>query len=332
MIFKSFEVENNINIISKFKCILIYGENIGLKEGIKKKFINSNKDAELINFYEEDFLKNKDILTHETQNISLFTKEKLIIINQANEKILTEIESLLNNSSQVKILLISEILDKKSKLRSFFEKTKNLAVIACYNDTEITLKNLVQKELNNFQNINKDTVDMIIKYSNLNRKTILTNLEKIKNYFNKKILDYNSLESLLNSDRNEIFENIRDAALEGEKNRLNELMSNFNFTPEDTYIYLNMLNFRLSKLLDIHRQNLGENIDQTIDKMKPPIFWKDKPIYRKLIKKWDKQRTIEGLTYVGKIEREIKSKSNLNALTIVKNSITNICSNSWNIF
>ena len=36
MIFKSFEVENNINIISKFKCILIYGENIGLKEGIKK--------------------------------------------------------------------------------------------------------------------------------------------------------------------------------------------------------------------------------------------------------------------------------------------------------
>ena len=72
-------------------------------------------------------------------------------------------------------------------------------------------------------------------------------------------------------------------------------MSNFNFTPEDTYIYLNMLNFRLSKLLDIHRQNLGENMDQTIDKMKPPIFWKDKPIYRKLIKKWDKQRTIEGL-------------------------------------
>ena len=125
MIFKSFEVENNINIISKFKCILIYGENIGLKEG-SKKLVNSNKNAELINLYEEDFLKNKDILTHETQNISLFTKEKLIIINQANEKILTEIDSLLNNSSQVKILLISEILDKKSKLRSFFEKKQKI--------------------------------------------------------------------------------------------------------------------------------------------------------------------------------------------------------------
>ena len=73
-------------------------------------------------------------------------------------------------------------------------------------------------------------------------------------------------------------------------------------------------------------------MDQTIDKMKPPIFWKDKPIYRKLIKKWDKQRTIEGLTYVGKIEKKIRSKSNLNPLTLVKNSITNICSNSWNIF
>ena len=40
MILKSFEIEKNINILSKFKCILIYGENIGLKEIIEKKFVN----------------------------------------------------------------------------------------------------------------------------------------------------------------------------------------------------------------------------------------------------------------------------------------------------
>ena len=37
MIIKSFEIENNINNIFKFNFILIYGENIGLKEALKKK-------------------------------------------------------------------------------------------------------------------------------------------------------------------------------------------------------------------------------------------------------------------------------------------------------
>ena len=58
---------------------------------------------------------------------------------------------------------------------------------------------------------------MILSYSNLNRKTILNNLEKIKTFYDKKILSEDTLEILLNSDRNEIFENIRDAALDGDK-------------------------------------------------------------------------------------------------------------------
>ena len=62
---------------------------------------------------------------------------------------------------------------------------------------------------------------MILNYSNLNRKTILNNLEKIKSFYDKKILSEESLEELLNSDRNELFENIRDAALIGDKTKLN---------------------------------------------------------------------------------------------------------------
>ena len=60
---------------------------------------------------------------------------------------------------------------------------------------------------------------MILNYSNLNRKTILNNIEKIKSFYEKKILYEKSLEVLLNSDRNELFENIRDAALNGEKTK-----------------------------------------------------------------------------------------------------------------
>ena len=333
MILKSFEIENNIASILKYKFLLIYGENLGLKEVLKKKIISLNNEAEVINLYQEDITKNKEIILNEVKNVSLFVKEKVIIINQANEKNFSELEALLDNNGNVKIILIADLLDKKSKLRTLFEKKTNLAIVPCYKDTEITLRKLIQNELKDFKNLNSNITNMILNYSNLNRKTILNNIEKIKSFYEKKTMSENSLEILLNADRNEIFENIRDAALEGNKIKLNNLLGNFTFANEDTYLYLNMINYRLVKLLDIHKQNVvNKDFDLTISKMRPPIFWKDKPMFHKLLKKWDKQRIINALGYIGQTEKKIKTTSPLNSLTIVKNSITNICTNSWSYF
>ena len=86
MILKSYEIENNIKNALNFKFILIYGENIGLKETLKKKLISFSDKAEIINLYQEDITKNKNLIVDEVKNISLFSKEKIIIINQTNEK------------------------------------------------------------------------------------------------------------------------------------------------------------------------------------------------------------------------------------------------------
>lgn len=333
MILKSFEIENNIKNILKYKFILIYGENIGLKDILKKKIIQLNTKSEIIKLYQEDINKNKDIMLNEVKNISLFADEKIIIVNQANEKIFSEIEELIDSKENIKIILLAGLLEKRSKLRNLFEKDANLAIIPCYNDNDFTLKKIIQDELREYKNLNSDIINMILTYSNLNRKNILNNLEKIKTYYDNKILSQDSLEVLLNSDRNEIFENIRDAALNGDKSKLYNLLDNFAFTNEDAYLYLNMINFRLIKLFDIYKQNLeNESFDIAISKVKPPIFWKDKPIFLKLLKKWDKQRLIGAIKYLGQIEQKIKSNSNINTLTMVRNSITNICSNSWSYF
>ena len=161
----------------------------------------------------------------------------------------------------------------------------------------------------------------------------MSNLEKIKIYFEKRILSQNELETLLNTDRNEFFENIRDAALNGEKSRLNGLFDNFVFNKEETFLYLNAINQRLIKIKEIQDQNdMHNNLELALNKMRPPIFWKDKPTYMKLLKKWDKKRVLEAIIYLGKIEKEIKNNSSIDQLAIVRNSITNICSNSWTYF
>ena len=142
MILKSFEIENNIKNIIKFNFVLVYGENVGLKQTLKKKIMDLYKNIEIVNLYEEDISRNKDVIINEVKNVSLFSTNKLIIVNQLNEKILPDIEYLVENRGSVKILFIADLLDKRSKIRSIFEKEKNMAAIPCYHDNDITLKKL----------------------------------------------------------------------------------------------------------------------------------------------------------------------------------------------
>ena len=133
----------------------------------------------------------------------MFSEQK-IIVNQVTDKNIKDVEYFLENyKKEIKItlILIGDQLDKKSKIRSLFEKKSNLGVIPCYRDTSISLKILIQKELKNFKNLDNKFINLIINYSNSNRKTILDNIIKIKLFFNNKIISEHDLEKLLSTDR-----------------------------------------------------------------------------------------------------------------------------------
>ena len=68
MILKSYEVEKNFSKLKSFRSILIYGENIGLKETIKKNIAGLYKNAEIIKIFQEDISKNKEVVKDEILN------------------------------------------------------------------------------------------------------------------------------------------------------------------------------------------------------------------------------------------------------------------------
>ena len=332
MILKSFIVENDIKKILNYKIILLYGENSGLISEIKKKLIFAST-SEVINIYQEDLNKNKELPYNEAQNDSLFSKDKIIIIHQSNDKILDFVKYQKDSNSKTKVILLSALLDKKSKLRNYSEKEKEIAVIPCYTDNEITLKKIISNELKDFKNLNSNVLNLIIRFSNGNRDMLNSNLLKIKTFFNNKIINFEHLEELLNTDRNEIFDLIRDAALIGDKNKLNELLNNYAFSKEESFAYLNIFNTRLLKLLGILNNNTtGESIEALVNKSKPPIFWKDKPIIINLLKRWDKTELRKAITYLGQIDKYCKTNTGVNTLILVQNSIINLCSRSWTYF
>ena len=144
MIIKTFQGKNLYP--NKQSFFLLYGENEGLKKEITDIIINDFKEN-VLKYDSEEIVNNPNIIFSELNNVSLFENKKTLIINRATDKFFSIIENLLDkNYDDIKIIINAGVLDKKSKMRSKFEKSKNLVCIPFYADDTSALATLA----NNF--------------------------------------------------------------------------------------------------------------------------------------------------------------------------------------
>ena len=182
MIYKSYIVENNLNIINT-NFSLFYGENLGLQNEIKEKIKIKNKKSFIINIDQDNLILNQDEFFSEILNASLFDEKKIYFINQGSDKILNIIKHIEPNIDNQEIYIFSKTLDKKSKLREYFEKSKNCSAIACYPDNEITLKKIILERLKEFEGLSAQNLNLIIDNCNYDRAKLNNELKKIISFF-----------------------------------------------------------------------------------------------------------------------------------------------------
>ena len=323
MIYKNYLIEQNFDII-KQNITLFYGENLGLINIFKKKIKSINIKSTCYYLNQDEILNVRDNFYQEFLNFSLFHDTKIYFIERSNDNILDLIKSLEEKISTQKIYLFSEILDKKSKLRSYSEKSKNIAVVPCYKDNENILKGLIVKELNGFAGLTSENINLIINNSALDRAKLNNELEKIKTYFvNKKILS-DDLQNLLNYNEIDDFSYLRDFCILGNKKKTNKLLEDTLIDNEKIIYYLNLLNLRLNKLEEIlSLKNL--EIEKAIDTIKPPIFWKDRPILKEQVFKLKNKSLKPVFRKLFDLEKTFKSNSQLNKSVLLKKLIIDIC-------
>ena len=322
MIYKSYIVEKNIDKI-KENITLFYGENLGLINDFKLIIKNLNKDGTIIRLHEEELLKNDLILINEISNKSLFEEKKIILIDQTTDKILNlilEIEKIVNGT---KIYLFAGILEKKSKLRNHFEKSNNLCVVPCYEDNEINLKSIILNSLKDYKNLTTENVNLILENCSLNRAKLKNELDKIKDFFLEKNLNTEKLEELLNIKTNDSFDKLKDAAFLGDRKNTNKLLSETILEEDKKIFYLNNINQRLLKLLEINR-NQG-NIEETINNIRPPIFWKDRKNLISQARFWDEKKLKSIIKNTYEIEIKMKSATSINTNILIKKLLVDLC-------
>ena len=321
MIIKSFEL-NKIDLNNK-RFFLLYGENQGHKnELIQKKFRTNLKN--IYNYEESEILNDEENFFNNILSRSFFENEKLIIITRASDKIKDIIEEIIEKRiGDLTIVLNANILEKKSKLRKFFEKNKETICVHFYPDNIQTIMFIV----NNFFKENKilisqQAINIIVERSRGDRQNLNNELEKIKNFTkNKNKIEIKDLLKITNLAENYDASELIDNCLAKNKSKTINILNENNYTLEDCILIIRTFLIKSKRLMKLYGELKNKkNIDDTIASFKPPIFWKDKEIVKQQSKVWTYNSIKKLIFRISEIELLIKKNSH-NSINILSDFI-----------
>tara|TARA_B100000085_G_scaffold215889_1_gene200231 strand:- start:96 stop:1070 length:975 start_codon:yes stop_codon:yes gene_type:complete len=323
MIVKSFELKTKN--FKNFKSVLLYGVNQGHKSEVIKENFTLNFKGEVLNLEESEILENQTMFVEKLMNKSLFDDEKLIIISRSTNKILKFIEEFLEKKIEnVKLVVNAESLDKKSKLRSIFEKEKYLACIPFYEDNQQSLSIYANSFLNEKKiKISREIVNLVLERARGDRGNLKNELEKIevlsitkKNFSTEDILKLTNL-----SENYNIFELVDNYLAKNQK-KVSKIINENNFVNDDCILIIRTLLSRSKRLLELKKiECMNSNKDQVITSYKPPIFWKEKDMVKKQMSEWSEEeikKKIYKLT-----DLEILIKSNTTGINLISDFVSN---------
>ena len=322
MILKSYQVENNFNTIRN-NIALFYGENVGLQNEFKKTIKKVNSQNKILNIEQEEILNSPQYLFEELNNRSLFENIKIIIISNTNDRILEIIKEANTIINDNKIYLFGNLLEKKSKIRNFFEKENNLDIIPCYKDNEISLKKIIEKELINYKGLSPSIINFINENTSFDRVKLKNEIDKIKTYFVDMTINIDKLQKLLNLKEDDDFNDIKNHAINGDLKQTNNLLNTCILENEKSIFYIALINQRLKRLNEIDLKN--KNLEKTINEIKPPIFWKEKPMFLAQAKSWNKEKLNKAMSMTYLSEIKMKSNSEISKKILLKKLIIDIC-------
>jgi len=324
MIIKYFEIDKTD--LNKFNFYLFYGKNDGLQnEIIKKSFIN-NFQGNINRYDEKEFIENYNIIATEVLTKSLFDSEKIIIISRTSDKILKLIQEIFERDiKDIKFILKSEILEKKSKLRNFFEKNENLVIVPFYEDNVNSLStialNFIRK--NNIK-MSRESLNLIVNRANGNRENLKNDLEKIFNFsITNKNIDTEDIIKLTNLSENYGINELADSYLEKNIKSTSKILNENIFTEQDCVLIIRSILSKSKRLMNIIEiYNETKDLDVAIMSAKPPVFWKDKISVKKQAKTWVLSELKNKIYEINDIESLIKINSR-NSVNLISDFMIN---------
>lgn len=322
MIKKVYEI--NKKIINNYKFYLFHGINEGYKKEKINELLSNTNEENIYNYYEKEILKDINIFFEKISSKSFFEDQKYIVISHSTNKIYDVMEEILSkNIDDIVIIINTEILDKRSKIRNLFEKEKKLVSVAFYEDTHDTLSKLADNffKINQIK-ISKSNINLLVNRCNGDRANLNNELTKIKYYtIKKKIIGEEELIKLTNLVENHSIYELIDNCLAKNKTKTLRIIRENNFSGEDCILITRVLLNKAKKILQLSETfKKNKNLELTISSFKPPIFWKEKEITKQQILNWPPENIKKLIYKLGELEVAIKKNID-NSINLVTDFI-----------
>ena len=319
MILKAFEI-NKINNI-KEKYFLFYGENEGFKNQVIKEKFEVNFTNEIYRYDEKDLLDNENSFFENILNKSFFETKKLIIISRASDKILKIIEEIIEKGiNDITLIISAKILEKKSKLRNYFEKEKDLVCVPFYEDNKMTLSQLVSNFFKEKKiSLSQENTNLLVERCRGDRENLNNELKKIDIFISgKSRITSEEIIKITNLAHNYSINDLVDNCLSKNSKKTSYIINENVFSSDDCIVILRTMLNKSKRLLKISN-NLGNNnsVEIAINQFKPPIFWKEKEIVINQIKRRNTDNINHLINEINETELLVKKNFD-NCLNITK--------------
>jgi len=294
VILKSYEIQRNPSNFLKYNVFLLYGENSGLKKDIREsiKIVISQQDAniELLSLYENDIIDNEENFYNSIYSGSLFSNKKIITINNGTDKIFKQVNNIVDRYPEnVFLIIFADVLEKKSKLRNFFETNLKTLCVPCYLDNDKDLEIITNTELKkNNITLSRESINLLIEKSNNDRNNLKNEIEKIKSFsLNKKKIEIDEIKSIINFSGEYKSDSLINECLCGNILRYKKILSELYINTVNQIFLLRILSKKIQRLLNMKELETNYNsLDSLLNASKPPIFWKEKSMVKKQLTIW----------------------------------------------
>ena len=316
------------DLIPSSSAILLYGQDYGLISERSSLIINSffkniserQNTLNIIDFANSYILSNPECLKLEASSISLLHNKKLIRIRDVSDSSYNIIKDYFIKPYQdCLLLLLSESLSPRSKIRKLFETQDKSIILPCYSDDNKSILNLIDNSLKHEGiTIDEEGVHLFANYLGMDRLISKSEIEKAVLYAGKdKNLDAKDIASFISDQASLGIDELYDYSLVGDLSKAYRVLARIQKEGVPAIQILRSFIRQMQSLYSIiHISSLNPNINNILDNFRPPIYFKRKDNIKNQVKQWSLNKINKALILLESAEVSCKMpKSNPNIIT-----------------
>ena len=282
-----------------FKAALLYGPDQGLireyVENLSLKCVsNLNDPFSVTEFTGPQLKSDPSILVDAVYSMSLAGGECVVIIRDAQDSIANTLEHIFSQTIQAwPILIEANSLTPRSALRKMFEQQTNLAAIACYPEEGLALEFFI-KDFISQQGLVIDPGALGFLCSSLagDRQIVRREIEKLALYCLakpddvKKVTEADAIACVGDSSETSL-DNLVFSVGDGNQANIDKTLTKAFLEGINPVVAIRAIQRHFQRLHFIHGQmSEGDNLDQALGKLRPPVFFKRKADFGRQVRNW----------------------------------------------